>query len=231
MMLRLTLAAALVAGAASGAGAQVGYTPAASPYRDLEFRQEATVFSGYYAASRDRAGVAPRSGPMVGALYAIRVGGPAELFVRGARVFSDRQVINPAFPAASRVVGTETVPLYLADLGLALNLTGQKSLHHVVPVLTGGLGLVSDFSKKPDVGGFDFGTSFAFSFGAGIRYVPGGRFQVRADVNDYVYNIDFPGSYSTPASDKSVVLGPGQTGSQYRHNAAVTIGASYLFFR
>ena len=81
-------AAAAVALLASTAGAQVGYPPERSPYRDVEFRQELTLFSGYYAAGQDPAKVAPQSGPMLGLRYDVRVGGPASLTARVARVFS-----------------------------------------------------------------------------------------------------------------------------------------------
>jgi len=128
-------------------------------------------------------------------------------------------------------VGSTSAPVYLADLGIAINLTGQKSVHHFVPVLNGGFGLVSGGSTKADVGGYRFGTSFAFSFGGGIRYAPGGHFQVRADVNDYIYQIQYPPSYFVPPTGGTAVLAADVAKSQYRHNAALTIGASYLFFR
>jgi hypothetical protein len=223
------LAAALIALPAL-AQAQVGYPPERSPYRDLEFRQELTGYAGYFLASEDRLGVAPKSGPLVGARYDVRVGGPVALTVRAARVFSERRPINPAFPVATRNLSTRSWPLYLSDLGLTLNLTGQKSLRGLVPVLTGGIGVATDF-KGEDVGGYEFGTSFAFSFGGGVRWVPGGRFQLRADVADYLYQIRYPDSYTTGATGVPPVLSGGRGQNSWKHNAAVTIGASYLFFR
>ena len=74
----LFTAAAAAALLASTAGAQVGYPPERSPYRDLEYRQELTLLTGYYAASADPAGVAPRSGPMLGLRYDVRVGASRE---------------------------------------------------------------------------------------------------------------------------------------------------------
>ena len=59
------------------AQAQVGYPPAESPFRDLPFRQEATIVAGYFAAGKDPVGVAPQSGPLVGVRYEARIGGPA----------------------------------------------------------------------------------------------------------------------------------------------------------
>jgi hypothetical protein len=228
----LTAAASGVLLAASTAGAQVGYPPERSPYRDVEYRQELTLLSGYYAASTDPAGVAPQSGPMLGARYDVRIGGPASLTARVARVFSERNVINPALAPGARLVSRDAWPLYLSDVGITLALTGQKSLHHLVPVLSAGAGIASDF-KKADIGGFRVGTAFALNFGGGVRWVPGGSFQLRADVTDHLYQISYPGVYflETAAGANDAVLGDSQSRSVWKHNAAITVGASYLFFR
>ncbi len=215
---------------ATPAVAQVGHPPADSPYRDLEFRQELSVVAGYFFAAKDPAGVAPRSAPMLGARYEARVGGPAMLMVRAARVFSERRVIRPDTTAAFRDLGVRSWPLYLADVGLTLNLTGQKSFHHLVPVTSLGVGVASDL-KSPDAGGFHMGTSFAFSLGGGVRWVPGGRFQVRADLTDHLYQIKYPPLYYRLASDSTQVLKNSQGRSVWKHNAAITVGASYLLFR
>ena len=220
-------AAALLA---SSAGAQVGYPPQRSPFHDVETRQELTLFTGYYAASADPAKVAPQSAPMLGLRYDVRIGGPASLTARASGVFSQRDIVNPALPVgAGRAVGTESWPLYLADLGITLALTGQKSYHHLVPVLSFGGGIASDFQSE-DVGGFHVGTTFALNFGGGVRWVPGGSFQMRADVTDHLYQISYPESYFVSAVG-TPVLGPAQPRSVWKHNAALTLGASYLFFR
>lgn len=215
---------------ATPAAAQVGYPPAESPYRDLEYGQELSLVAGYFSAAKDPAGVAPRSAPMLGARYEVRVGGPAMLTVRAARVFSERNVIRPDTTAAFRDLGVRSWPLYLADVGITLNLTGQKSYQHFVPVTTFGVGVASDF-RSPDAGGFTVGTSFAFSFGAGVRWVPGGRYQVRADITDHLYQIKYPPLYYRMASDTTQVLKNSQARSVWKHNAAITVGASYLLFR
>src|SRR4051812_23806271 len=89
-LLTAALATALLA---SSASAQVGHTPEHSPYRDLEHRQELTLLSGYYNPSKDPAGVAPQSGPLLGLRYDVRIGGPAYLTTRVARVFSQRTIL------------------------------------------------------------------------------------------------------------------------------------------
>jgi hypothetical protein len=231
---RLFAACLLVVSAAPGVlRAQVGYPPAQSPYFDLLYRQEITPFAGYFLASEDPAKVAPRSGPMVGVRYEVRIGGPAQLAARVARVFSERQIIDPTKPVAQRSLGVKDWPLYTGDVNLAINLTGQKSFFRLVPVLNAGIGIASDFKGGGDVGGYKFGTAFAFSFGGGVRWVPGGRFQMRADFADYLYQLQYPQSYTIGNSSAGVppVLKASQGRGSWQHNLALTIGASYLFFR
>jgi hypothetical protein len=228
----LLLAPLALPAAASAARAQdVGFTPAESPYHDVVFRQELTGFAGYYAASEDPVGVAPRSGPMLGVRYEIRLGGPAQFYARAAVASSERTLIDPTKGPDERTVGTDKLALGLLDVGISMNLTGQKSWHHIVPVVAGGLGVATTFQGE-DVGGYRFGTPFALTLGGGIRWVPGGRLQVRADITDHLYQIRYPGTYYTPpATGVPAVLEPTQKQNVWKHNAALTLGFSYLFSR
>ena len=223
------MAVLAVATMATAAQAQVGYPPAQSPFRDLVYRQEATIVAGYFAAGKDPVGVAPQGGPLIGARYEVRVGGPAQFAVRVARVFSKRDILDPTKPLDERIVGTEDWPLYLADLAITFNLTGQKSFRGFVPVATLGGGIASDFQGSSDIGGFHFGTAFALSYGAGVRWVPSGRYQLRLDIIDYMYQVQYPNSYFTGSG----TLPPVRSGPQnvWTHNAAITLGGSYQFFR
>lgn len=228
----LLLAALALSAVAPAARAQdVGFTPEESPFRDIIYRQGMTLFGGYYAASEDPAGVAPQSGPMVGARYEIRLGGPAQFYARAAVVNSERTVIDPTEAPDARTVGTDRVPLGLLDVGITMNLTGQKSWHHLVPVVAGGLGVASTFTGA-DESGYRFGTPFALTFGGGVRWVPGGRIQFRADITDHLYQIRYPGTfYTPPAAGVPAVLERTQKQNVWKHNAALTVGFSYLFSR
>lgn len=230
-MKRIAMAVTAVVLGAASARAQVGYTPATSPFRDAPYRQQLTAYTGWFVAPHDPAGVAPRSGPVLGARYDVAVGGPASFTLRLGRVFSKRDVVDPTKPMTTRDLGTQSWPLYLADAGLSVNLTGRKSWHALIPLLSGGAGVASDLGKPADAGGFKFGTTFAFSFGAGLRWTPGGHFQLRADLGDFLYQIQYPTAYYTMASDSTSVLGSGQSSSIWQHHATITIGASYLFYR
>ena len=215
--------------AALPAAAQVGHDPASSPYLDLEHKQEITWLFGYLSARPDPAGVAPRSALMTGVRYELNLVGPLDLSADLTRSFSERTVIDPTKPLATRVLGTESSPVYSADVALAVDLTGRKSWHHLVPQVRGGLGVVSSNAKDPS--GFSFGTPFAFSVGAGVKWVPGGRFQLRADVTDRIFKLNYPASFYVAASDGSSVLTAATPTSFYTHQAALTVGVSYLFGR
>ncbi|CAN5637375.1 hypothetical protein BH23GEM1_BH23GEM1_10380 [soil metagenome] len=224
------LACAALAIPASGY-AQVGYPPERSPFRDLEYRHELTLFGGMYKAGEDPAGVAPRGGPMAGIRYEARVGGPAQLMVRAAYVQSERRAIDPSQPEASRDLGTQDASLYLLDAGISVNLTGQKSYRRLVPTVNGGIGIVAGGGKDVENDPYRFGTPFAMTYGLGLRYVPGGRFAMRLGMDGYVYRLKYPTAYYATASDGTTVLDPRQSTNFWKNNVALTIGASYLFFR
>src|SRR4029079_1332480 len=209
----------------------VGYPPPQSPFRDLEFKHEITAFAGYYMAAKEPAGVGPRSAQMDGIRYDLTVGGPVQFVSKIARINSERQVIDPLEPRATRDRGIQSWPIYLTDLGFSLNLTGQRSWHAVVPVVNMGIGLASDLDKQDDKDPFNLGTTFAFSLGGGLRIVPGGRFQLRADAGTWIYKYEYPTTYYATTSDNTTVLGAKVAKNFWKKNLGLTLGASYLLFR
>lgn len=230
-MLMLALVAAVSPVVSAGAQVSVGYPPDKSPYRDLEYHSEFTVFGGWFRGANDPAGVAPRAGPIGGIRYEIGVGGPAQLFARVARANSERNAIDPTKPAATRNLGSQAWPVYIADLGLSVNLTGQRSYHGIVPVTYAGVGIATDAGKKVAADPYALGTTFAISFGGGVRFVPGGRYQVRADAGTYMYQIRYPAAYYINASDNTAVLPAAQGKDFWKRNGVYTLGLSYLLFR
>ncbi len=225
----LSLAALLAAPAALRA--QVGYPPARSPFVDIDFRQQITLLGGYFSAKADPAGVAPQGGPMFGVQYDLGFGGPAIFTTRVRSVLSERRVIDPVRRANSRVLGTERRPVTLADVGLTLALTGQRSYRGLVPRVHGGVGVASNF-RGADPGGFTFGTSFAFAYGLGVRYVPAGtRWALRADFGNTLYRVRYPREYTAPALDTTSVLPVDARLTRWLNNTAITAGVSYQFRR
>lgn len=215
---------------ASAASAQVGHSPENSPFRDLEGGQELTFFGGRFNAGADPSGVAPKPGSILGALYQIHVGGPANLMVRYGRVSTNRSALDPTLGKANRSLGVHSAVVSLYDIGVAVNLTGMKSYRRLVPVLSVGAGVASctcTVAKDP----FSFGTPLAISLGAGLRYVPGGHFQIRVDLNDYLYQLKTPAAYYINSADNTPVAAQGTARSSWKNNPTLTIGVSRLFFR
>lgn len=209
---------------------QVGYTPRKSPYRDLARRQELTFFGGMYQASEDPAGVAPQSGPTAGAHYEFHISGPAYFTARTAVVLSERQVIDPTKLLTERFLGKESMTMVLTDIGFALNLTGYKSWHGIVPTLGGGLGIGAGFDS-PDVGGYKFGYPFLLAFRPAIKFVPGGRWQGRIDATNYFYRIRYPDSYFTKSTADPAVLETTDGRNIWKRNLGLTAGLTYTFGR
>jgi hypothetical protein len=221
--------------------AQVGHEPQKSPFRDLERTMELTVFTGTYRARIDPAQVAPQSGPIMGLSYQWRASGPLSLTAGISRVGSERRVLDPEREATCgasstpnpdcKLVGEFRWPLYYFDGGLALDLTGPRTFYGFVPDLKAGIGLLSDFHTKADVGEFSVGTRFAIKWGGGIRWIPSELFQIRADVSNHLHSIGYPDSYYVPATDNSQIRPVGSTRTVWLNNTAFTIGVSYLFSR
>ena len=222
-------AAALLA--AIPASAQVGHDPARSPYADLEYSQEFTLLGGYVRTRHDPAGILPKSRPILGVRYEATLSGPFAVSADIVGGSGDRQVVDPVKPAATRYsAGTQSNAVFAADLAAALNLTGTRSWHELVPQLRAGVGIVSSRARD-DTSGYAFGTAFAFIYGAGLKFVPGGRFQLRADVTDRVFKQNYPDAYFRLAADNTAVVPVTTSRSFYTHHTALTIGVSYLFAR
>lgn len=224
----------LMAVAATVAGgvplsAQVGYSPERSPYLDLPYSQELTLIGGYYHAHRDAANVGPQSGSITGVHYEWRAGGPAHITSEIAYISSDRRRINPLVSGTRRELGSASRPLYSADVGLGLSLTGDKSWHRLVPEVGSGIGFISDFRSQPDTGGFVFNTRFLFYMSAGVRYVPGGRWQVRLDLKDRLHTLAYPQTYFVAPAGGTAVVPPTQSRSFWLNNPSLSLGLSYLF--
>ena len=214
---------------ASPALAQVGHDPEESPYRDLEYRQELTPFGGYASARRDPAGVAPQSAPIAGLRYEVYLAGPVSFTTDLSAMFSERTVLDPTKPRAQRVVGTETAPVYGANVGIALGLTGRKTWHRIAPQVRAGIGVVHS-QAADDTTGYKFGTPFAISVGGGLKFVSTGRLQVRADVGTRLFKQKYPDAYYRTTSDNSAVLVDTPRSVWTRHSL-LTVGVSLLFDR
>jgi len=207
-----------------------GHTPESSPYHDVESPSELSLFGGYMRSKKDPAGVAPQSAPVVGAREMVHLGGPAIFIARITHAFSSRTAIDPAAPPQSRVLGNVGDGITMLDLGLGINITGDRSWHYLVPYLTAGPGVVSDLGARRDVGDYRFGTNFLVTYGGGFRWVPPGRLSIHAEANSYLWTGHYPSSYHTNIFGSQVIpVGHHLTG--WRNSGIYVLGLSYPLWR
>jgi hypothetical protein len=212
------------------AHAQVGHPLGRSPYRDLPYRQEFSISSGYLSSSGGAARVGPRDGPLVSARYELRLGGPVMFNVGLGRAFTERTVVSlsDSLPRASE---TQPWPLLMIDFGLEFSLTGRKSYHHVVPVVALGAGVVSDMGKGIDAGGFKFGSPFALSMDAGVRWIASRKLQLRADMTNRFFQVGYPNAYFVPPDGGAPLVDIHSPQRDWTRTAGFTVGLAYLFVR
>ena len=231
IILALSLASLAAAPAALSAQVVVGHTPETSPFHDITASQRLTLFGGYFKTQTDEIGATPQSGPSIGLRYDLPVAGPADFFVRFERVSSHREAFDPTLPAATRSLGRQSVAMYVADLGFAMNLTGRRTWHGIIPALNFGLGVVSapgTTARDP----YDFGTQFSFSTDFGIRINPSNSYEFRLNAGPTFYQNHYPAAYYVPLSATSPALLQASTArSGFRHAMNYNAGLSVPLFR
>lgn len=224
------LAAALLIAMPASLVAQVGHLPQSSPYEDLKPGQNLSLSAGWLAVRRDPANVAPKAAAFGSLRYDVAIGGPAAFYVRYAISPSERRLLQPTNPLATRVIGTPKVTTHVADLGLDVALTGRKTWHRLSPSLTGGVGLVSDFTSA-DTGAYKFGSKFAFTYGFAMRYFTRSGMALRVDLTNFTWQYQYPDRYFIKAPDSTAVLSDTRKRSAYRGNWGASAGVSLPIFR
>ncbi len=176
-----------------------------SPYRFVDEKQAGGPFAGYIVTTEGAVGLAPKSGPLVGGRYTIRLSGPfvveAEVgYFNSARPVRDTTVV---LEDSSRTqVGETDFSALLANAALRFNFTGPRTWHGLQPFLSFGAGaavtlnkLGTEDEKVSADSRFDFGTSFAGQFGGGIEWFVSRRFTIRLDARNVLWKIKTPSGF------------------------------------
>jgi hypothetical protein len=210
----------------------VGTLPSGSPFRDLDYKHDWSILIGPSIGGRDAVDVASHGGFSFTTRYDLRLGSsPVQFTSRLSYVGGERRVLRPQVADSLKLVGTKNQPLYIADLGFTLNLTGNKSWRSLVPSVNGGLGLVSDFSGSADSSGYRFGSRFTFLLGAGLKYVPRrSPWTVRADLTNYFYSVKYPPSFQQVPLN-STLTPITRLNSDWVRNTLVQVGITRQLFR
>jgi len=234
-------AALLCVGAAVPAVSQtVGNEPDRSPYRDIVSHQSFTLFFGRWAGNTGEAGVGSLPSAVFGGRLAVRLSSAIDFWATFGEAASSRHVII----ADTSVTKTDSarrgpdikLPLVLADIALALNLTGDKTWHRLAPYVGLGLGIVSPTHNVTDPGGFQVGLNFTLVPTIGTRVVLSDALALRLEVRDYYFRYQYPLAffdtlnlhYAGPPPRASV-LPLGTTDRQWANNLTLWIGAAYQF--
>jgi hypothetical protein len=168
------------------------------------------------------------SGAYFGARYDYSLGSLVSLTGKVAVAPTTRGVIDPGQPAASRFVGEIDETVLLIDGGFSFSLTGARSFHNFVPVITVAAGYASDLNSR-DAGGYTLSPGFQLNLGAGVKWLWGESMQIRVDATNYLVRVAYPSSYFEFASDGTAArVGDG---SVYTSNLVLSVGLSHRFFR
>jgi hypothetical protein len=141
-----------------------------------------------------------------------------------------RTVLDYTKSAATRNLGTQGTGLVVADVALAISLTGARTWHNLQPLVNVGVGIAAGPGDKEDVSGYAFGTSFAFSYGFGVRYSTGKNSEFRFDLDQYWWQLKYPDNYRSTQGDVNAIKPAGSL-SAYTVNTALTIAYTVRIFR
>ncbi len=217
-----------------GLWAQVGHDPARSPFRDILTRQSLTVFGGRFGGNEAAAGVGAQAGRILGGRFRTRLSGPIEMVATVASIASQRIVINPSQPVATRVSGPVDFGLVEADLGLSLSLTGTKTWHRMAPYVGVGLGVVMPTKSTTDPGGYKVSTNFTVAPMLGVRVYTGRRYSLQFEARDNTIRYEWPRDYFVPVDANNNALPPVLDPLKFKdrdvtHNFTLSVGLSYHF--
>ena len=232
-MKRLRFAALLTLSMFVCLAAQAAAQAINSPYRFIDQKQSGGPFAGYLLTSEGALGLAPKSGPIFGGRYTIRLSGPFVVEADLGYFNSTRSVLDTVVvvaDSARRTVGETDFSAVHAIGSLRFNITGPRTWHGLQPFLLFGAGAVVDLSPSTDLDDdisadarFDFGTSFAGQLGGGIEWFPSQRLTVRIDARNLLWKI------TTPTGFLLGEFGARTPGDEWLQNGQFSAGISLHF--
>ncbi len=176
--------------------AQVGHPPTSSPYRDMRDKYLVSITGGYSWGSGGKVKAGPANGPLVGGRFDLHLAGPGSIQIGLNWAGLDRQLIDPNADPDDRVYGTARQSVFMADAGLVLTLTGQKTWYGFAPYFGASMGLALGGSVAADtLSTFSFNTKFMVGPQLGFRWHPVRRFFLRVEGRDMVWKLSYPDEY------------------------------------
>ena len=209
----------------------MGSAPEKSPYQDFDYHQDFSIWAGYFGGNKGEAGDRPaierRSrGFDMDCTSAARRSSP---FESGARSRSGC-VLDPPRPATLARVGTMSDPIWIADAGINVALTGKKSFHHLIPQVG-----VRRRGGDEQVGrrmwaAMHSAPALQFTWRCGLKFVTHGAWGARIDRRQTTYwQLSYPGGYFLAPTGGTAILSPSQAQNEWKPNPVITFGITYIF--
>jgi opacity protein-like surface antigen len=227
-LLILAAAAALPFSASPAAGQRID-----SPYRFLDHGQFLGVYGGHVGVQEGRIGIGPEAAPILGVNWALRVSGPFAIGVDVGYISTTRTVRDTVFDAVDSTftaLGEADVQLLTVMGNLRVNLTGARTWHSLQPHVVLGAGVAVDLASRSALEDefdstrrYDFGTSFAGQFGAGVDWFPTSRVSLKLDARNMLWKLSIPDAFRLTENGRSL------PGSEWEQNLALTAGLSFHF--
>lgn len=188
--------------------AQVGHSPASSPYRDIPNGKSLTVLVGDIGGDGGKIGVGPHNGRSYGGRLDLRISGPVQFGLGFSQAKLERLVVSADDSVATRTTGPFKQTLTMIDASLQLNITGRKSWHRLAPFVSGTAGWVRGSalpaSAAKDSSGYKFGSKLYFAPAIGMRIIVSSNLQLRLEARQLFWKLKYPLSYTTdPAAEPS----------------------------
>ena len=210
--------------------AQVGHDPSHSPYHDIRRGTGPRLVFGYLGGERGTVPVSMTNGVTFGARYEAWMGKSISFTAGLAYAQTTRYIVDPFLNDSVRKSGPIDNDVILADLGLQLSLTGSKTFHGFAPYVGTSLGLAFGSRLPADTSGYQFGTRFTFTPGAGLRWYPASRINVQADARLVFWKLRYPINYKTPLSpDGTTVLPLFAKETDWTIHPWVSLGVGWTF--
>lgn len=180
-----------------------------SPYEFVERGQFMAPTAGYLVTSRGLLELGPRSGPVYGLGYSVRLGGPFNLDASASVIPTTRTVMDTV-PGDSAVlvdnplagvtpIGEHDLGIGLLAVALRFDVTGPRTYHHLMPYVIFGGGVAFRLWENGiadvhliEARRFKFNRTFTGQIGGGVELLLGDRFTVRLDARDLFWKLKIP---------------------------------------
>jgi opacity protein-like surface antigen len=175
-----------------------------TPYRWIDRSLRVGLYGSYIATDPGGLDQGPRSSPLFGSRFRVRLSSPLSFEVNVGYASTERDVVYPLAEGGPAVVDRVGLDYLLLEGYLQLALTGARSLHRLQPyLLLGGgvlLGINEEISEEYETGTdgqfrFELGTRPSIAIGGGVEWDISDRIGLALEIRDHLWRIQTPDAW------------------------------------